>query len=127
MRNAAEKRAIRDFVTSLPAVLDATDLQLAWPELYHNVFEKKPVSLSRNRHRGDGHPSTPPLFRSGHRTLRLVHLELESPREETSDIRHHSLPRSSAADVNVAVVRISHEAVLTSLELVVQFVEYDVR
>ena len=44
-----------------------------------------------------------------------------------SDIRHHSLPRLSAADVNVAVVRISHEAVLTSLQFSVEFVEYDIR
>jgi len=43
MRNAAERRATRDFVTYLPAALDATDLQLAWPELYHKVFEKKPI------------------------------------------------------------------------------------
>jgi hypothetical protein len=47
MRNAAERTATRDFVTNLPAALDTTELQLASPELYHKVFEKKPVSLSR--------------------------------------------------------------------------------
>src|SRR6202035_3861334 len=72
-------------------------------------------------------PQELPLEWSGHRTLRLVHFELQSTCKKTSDIRHHSLPRLSAADVNVAVVRIPHEAVLTSLELAIEVVEYDVR
>src|SRR5260221_357203 len=66
-------------------------------------------------------------FRSSYRTLRLVHLELQSTCEKTSDIPHHSLPRSSAADVNVAVIRIPYEAMLAPFEFTVQFVEYDVR
>ncbi len=55
-----------------------------------------------------------PLFRSGHCALRLVHLELQSTCEKTSDIRHHPLSRPLAADIDVAVIRISHEAMFTS-------------
>jgi hypothetical protein len=32
-----------------------------------------------------------------------------------------------AADIDVAVIRIPHEAVLTPFEFTVEFVEYDVR
>ena len=75
----------------------------------------------------EAEPQELPLYWSSHRTLGLVHLELQSTCEKTSDARHHSLSRSSAADVNVAVIRIPYEAMLAPLELAVEFVEYDVR
>jgi hypothetical protein len=68
-----------------------------------------------------------PLCWSSHCTLGLVHFELPSTCEETSDIRHHTLPRSSATDIDVAVVRIPHEAVLSSFQLAVEFIQHDVR
>jgi hypothetical protein len=57
----------------------------------------------------------------------IVHLELEPVRKEARDIRHHPLSRSSAADVDVAVIRIPHEAMLAPFELAVEFIEHDVR
>src|SRR6202166_4542036 len=62
----------------------------------------------------EAEPQELPLDWSSHRTLCLVYFELQSTCKKASDIRHHSLPRLSAANVNVAVVRIPHEAVLTS-------------
>jgi len=39
---------------------------------------------------------------------------------------HHPLSRSLAADVDIAVIRIPHEAMLAPFEFSVEFVEYDV-
>jgi hypothetical protein len=39
----------------------------------------------------------------GHGALRLIHLELESVRDEARNALHHSLPRPFAADVDVTV------------------------
>src|SRR6266436_382416 len=64
---------------------------------------------------------------SSHRTLLAVHSQLELRREESRHAAHHSVAGSSTADVNVAVVRISCEPMSASLQLLVQFVEYDVR
>src|SRR5438309_11180908 len=62
-----------------------------------------------------------------YRTLLLVDLEFELGSDELGDARHHSLPRSLTAHVNVAVVRISGVSVAASLQFPVQLVEYDVR
>jgi hypothetical protein len=64
---------------------------------------------------------------SSHCTLGLIDLELQSACKKTSDICHHSLSRPSAADVDVAVIRIPYEAMLAPFELTVEFIEYDVR
>src|ERR1017187_1453905 len=64
-----------------------------------------------------------PLLRFRHRTFRLVHLELQLFRDESFHALHHSLPRPLATNVNVAVVRISHESVAASLQLPVEFVQ----
>jgi len=45
-----------------------------------------------------------PLPRSSHGALRLVYLEFESMRDEARNALHHSLARSFAADVDVAVI-----------------------
>src|SRR5437660_2646167 len=67
-----------------------------------------------------------PLLRFRHRTLRLVHLELQLFGYESLHAFHHPLPRSLAAYVDVAVVRIPHEAVPASLQLPVEFVQHEV-
>jgi len=64
---------------------------------------------------------------SSHCTLGLVYLELEPSREQARAVCHHPLSRSLAADVDIAVVRIPHEAMLAPFEFPVEFVEYDVR
>src|SRR5262245_56889438 len=45
-----------------------------------------------------------PLLRSPHRALFLVHLELETLRDEPPDAVHHPLTRLLAANVDVAIV-----------------------
>src|ERR1700733_13146893 len=61
---------------------------------------------------------------SRHRTLLLVDLELKLCRQESRDASHHPFPRSSAANVNIAIVRIPGKAQTAPLQLPVQLVEY---
>src|SRR6266496_267321 len=67
------------------------------------------------------------LLRSRHRALRLIHLELESPPEEVRHALHDALPRPFARHVDIAIIRIAHEAMLASLQLPVEFVEHEIR
>src|SRR5450432_853278 len=61
-------------------------------------------------------PGKPALLRSRHRTLRLIHLELELLPDELRNALHHPLPRRPfAAYVEITVVRISNEAVAPAL------------
>src|SRR3989454_3964666 len=64
---------------------------------------------------------------TSHRTLLAVHSKLKLRREESRHAAHHSFTSSPTADVNVAVIRISREPVSAPLQLLIQFVEYDVR
>src|SRR6267378_4408241 len=64
---------------------------------------------------------------SSHRTLLAVHSQLELRREESRHAAHHSFTSLPTADVNVAVLRISGEPLSTPLQLLIQFVEHDVR
>src|ERR1019366_10711838 len=66
------------------------------------------------------------LLRSRHRTLRLIHLELELLHDELRNAIHHPLPRPLAADVDITVVRVSNEAMAPALQLPVEFVEHEV-
>src|SRR5450759_2137494 len=66
------------------------------------------------------------FLRSRHRTLRLIHLELEPLRDESRNAFHHPLPRQFAANVDITVVRVSNEAVAPMLHLPVEFVEHEV-
>ncbi len=66
------------------------------------------------------------ILRSRHRTLRLIYLELELCRDESRDALHHPLPRPLAANVDVAVVRVSNEAMSTALQFPVESVEHEV-
>ena len=72
----------------------------------------------------------PKNFRSTGRATALLAsftLSLSRSRKKARDVRHHPLPCSLAADVDIAVIRIPHEAMLAPFELSVEFVEYDVR
>ena len=71
-------------------------------------------------------PEKLPLLRSRHRTLRLIHLELELLRDESRNALHHPLTRPFAANVDVTVVRVSNEAMSPALQLPVEFVEHEV-
>jgi hypothetical protein len=75
----------------------------------------------------EAEPQELSLYWSSHRTLGFVHLELEPAHEKAGDTIHHPLTRSLATDVDVAVVRIPHEAMLAPFEFTVEFVKYDVR
>src|SRR5579883_1286384 len=66
------------------------------------------------------------LPRSSNGTLRLIDLEFEAMSDERRKTRHHTLSRSFAADVDIAIIRISHEAVSASLQLLVPFVEHQI-
>src|SRR6185312_9996865 len=61
-----------------------------------------------------------------HRTLLLVHLELELRRDEPRDARHHSLPCPPATDIDVTVIRVPREPETSPLQLPVELVEHDV-
>src|ERR1019366_841311 len=50
----------------------------------------------------------------GHRAFGLVHLKLKLRADESREALHHSFSRPLTAHVDVAVVRISREAVTTS-------------
>src|SRR4029077_7123942 len=67
-----------------------------------------------------------PFLRSCHRTLRLIHLELELLRDELRNALHHPLPRPLAANVDITVVRVSNETMAPALQLPVEFVEHEV-
>jgi hypothetical protein len=90
------------------------------PGLFSNPFLKASDSLGGNAppwfsFTGEAESEKLPLPRSGHCALRLIHLELESVRDELRNTLHHSLSRSLAADVNVAIVSIADEAVTAPL------------
>jgi hypothetical protein len=56
----------------------------------------------------------------------VIDLEFESLGDERADTRHHSLPRPLAAYIHVTVVRIAHEAVAASLQLLIELVEHQI-
>ena len=72
---------------------------------------------------GEAESEKLPLPGSGYGAFRLIHLELEAVRDKACTTLPHSLSRSFAAPVNVAVVGLAHEAMTTPLSLLVQFVQ----
>src|ERR1700756_993603 len=64
---------------------------------------------------------------SSHCTLLAVHSKLELRREQPRYTAHDPFAGPPTADVNVAVIRISGEPMSAPLQLLIQFVEYDVR
>src|ERR1700739_4949391 len=75
----------------------------------------------------EAEPQEFPFPWSGHRTLLAVHSQLELRREESRHAAHHSFTGSATADVNCGVIPISGEPMSAPLQLLIQFVEYDVR
>src|SRR3989441_12069986 len=67
-----------------------------------------------------------PLPWPPHRTLLLVHLELELRRDESRNARHHSLSCPPATNVHITVVRIPREPETSPLQLPVELVEHDI-
>jgi hypothetical protein len=56
----------------------------------------------------------------------FVHSELELGGDESRNAPHHPFPGSSAANVDVAIVRIPYKPKLASLQLAIELVEHDV-
>src|ERR1700760_753541 len=67
------------------------------------------------------------LPRPGNGTLPRIDLKLEASLDEASKTRHHAQSGLFAADVDVAVVRITHKPVPTTLKLAIQFIQHEVR
>jgi hypothetical protein len=61
------------------------------------------------------------------RALRCIDPELEAPGEELFEARHHSLAGAAAADVDVAVVGIAHEAMAAPPQFAVHHIQHQVR
>src|SRR6266571_870511 len=98
---------------------------------FSNPFLKALDSLRRDRPPnhgtvGDTESKKLPLLRPRYRALLLVHLELKLLHDESRDALHHPLTRLFAADIDVAVVRVSHKAMSTALQFPVEFVEHEV-
>jgi hypothetical protein len=55
-----------------------------------------------------------------------MHLELEPLREESCNPLPHPLTRPLAANVEVAVVRVTNEAMSPALPLSLEFVEHEI-
>src|SRR5438094_6019964 len=62
-----------------------------------------------------------PVPRSGDGTLRRVDLQLEASFDEAGQARHDPSAGLFAADVDVTVIRVSHEPVAATLKLAIQF------
>ena len=78
----------------------------ASPGLFPNSLLKARDSFGGNppprfSFTGEAEPEELPLPRAGHSAFRLIHLELESVRDEARNTLHHSLPRSFAAHVDM--------------------------
>ena len=65
--------------------------------------------------------------RSRHCALLFIDLEFEPTREEAGDTLLHPFPCPLAAHVDVAIVRVPHEAVVAPFQLSVKFVEHKIR
>src|ERR1700693_6654115 len=93
-------------------------------ESHDRLRRQAPLRLLVTR---EAEPQDFPFPWSSHRTLLAVHSKFKLRREESRHASHHSFTGSPTADVNVAVIRISGEPMSASLQLLIQFVEYDVR
>src|ERR1700730_5403267 len=93
-------------------------------EPHHRFRRKTPLRWLVIR---EAEPQEFPFPWSSHCTLLAVHSKLKLRREESRHASHHSFAGSPTADVNVAVIRISRDPMSAPLQLLIQFVEYDVR
>src|ERR1700736_1306158 len=68
-----------------------------------------------------------PVPRSGDGTLLRVDLQLEASFDEAGQARHDPPAGLFAADVDVTVIRVSHEPVAAALKLAIQFIQHEIR
>ena len=68
-----------------------------------------------------------PVPRSGDGTLGCVDLQLEASFDEAGQARHDPPAGPFAADVDVTVIRVSHEPVAAALKLSIQFIQHEIR
>ena len=61
-----------------------------------------------------------------HRTLRAVDLQHELGSDKVRNALHHPPPRMFATNVNITVIRIANKQMSASLQLPIQFVQYDI-
>jgi hypothetical protein len=63
----------------------------------------------------EAEPEKLPVLRLSHCTLRLIHFEFELRGEEPGNAFQHSFSGALTADVDIAIVRISHVSMSASL------------
>jgi len=56
-----------------------------------------------------------------------VNLKFEASLDEASQARHHAQSGLFAADIDVAIIRITHKPVPTTLKLAIQLIQHEVR
>src|SRR5947209_1086477 len=102
----------------------------AWCQLSYSLLEAHygllghtPPYLRTSR---KTEPQKLPLLRSCHCALARIDLELESALQKARNAAHDALPGLLTANIYIAVVRIPHEAVSTSLQLSVQLIQYQI-
>jgi hypothetical protein len=64
---------------------------------------------------GEAESEKLPSPRSGYGALRLIYLQFELVRDKARNALHHSLSGSFAADIDVTVVGVAHEAMTAPL------------
>ena len=68
-----------------------------------------------------------PLPRPGDGALLRIDPELETSLDEAGQACHDPVAGLSTADIDVAVIRISHESVATTLKFAIQFIQHEIR
>ena len=74
----------------------------------------------------EAEPQKLPLNSSCHRTLLLVHPQLQLLLQKLTHAAHHPLTRPLCLDVDVAIVCVADEPVPSPLQLLVQVIQHDV-
>src|SRR5205814_2674119 len=74
----------------------------------------------------DAEPQEFALLRLRHRAFRLVDLQPQLLGQEPAHRGHHSFTSAVAADVDVAVVRVTAQAVTPSGQLLVEIIEHEI-
>src|SRR5207237_519838 len=98
-----------------------------------NGIHKPLLALGRNGKAylsfalSDAEPQKLPPERTVHRTLRLVHRQLQLRLQVAGYGSHHPLPCPLAPNVDIAVVGVPAECQPPTLQLLVQVIQKDVR
>jgi hypothetical protein len=85
--------------------------------------------LAQDMRRLDPHEAEAQEFsfrRPSHGALLNIDLEFEPLRDESRQACHHSLARSLAAHVDIAIIDIAQKAMAASLQLPIQLVEHQI-